>query len=145
MAQPWVYFDTSTYLKIFVKESGSAKARELIKKHRMITSALVSVECFSALSRKKQAGELKSKEFDSLIKKIRESLDHIEIIRLTDEVLAKAGQVVVSSPVRSLDALHIASAQIFQDAMQISLPFVTSDLRQLETARAQGFKTVLVE
>ncbi len=145
MAQTWAYIDTSTYLKVFVKESGSAKARELIKKHRMLTSALVSVECFSALSRKKQAGELKSKEFDSLIKKIRESFDHIEIIRLTDEVLEKAGQVVVSSPVRSLDALHIASALIFQDAMQISLPFITSDHRQLETAQEHGFTTVLVE
>ena len=145
MAQTWAYVDTSTYLKIFVRESGSARARELIQKHRMLSSALVSVECFSALSRKKQAGELKSSEFDSLIKKIRESLAHIEIIRLTDDVLAKAGQIVVSSPVRSLDALHIASALIFQDAMQIPLTFVTSDHRQLETAHGHGFTTVLVE
>ena len=34
---------------------------------------------------------------------------------------------------------------IFQDAMQIVLPFVTSDHRQLETAHGHGFKTMLVE
>ncbi len=113
MVQHWVYFDTSTYLKIFVKESGSVQARELVKKHRIIASALVSVECFSALSRKKHAGELKTREFEMLINKIRESLAHIEIIRLTDDVLAKAEQIVAGFPIRSLDALHIASALIF--------------------------------
>jgi predicted nucleic acid-binding protein len=145
VVQTWAYFDTSTYLKIFVKESGSVQARELVKKHLIISSALVSVECFSALSRKKYAGELKSREFETLINKIRESLAHIEIIRLTDEVLAKAEQIIAGSLIRSLDALHIASALIFQDALQSSLPFVTSDRRQLETARGNGFTTVFVE
>lgn len=145
MAQTWAYFDTSTYLKIFVNESGSAQVRKLIKKHRILSSAILSVECFSALSRKKHARELKDREFDALANKIRESLAYIESIRLTDEVLIKAEQVVVSSPVRSLDALHIASALIFQQALQIPLPFVTSDHRQLEAAQAHGFATVLVE
>jgi predicted nucleic acid-binding protein len=145
MAQTWAYFDTSTYLKNFVKESGSAQARKLIKKHRILSSAIVSVECFSALNRKKHAGELKSREFDTLTHKIRESLSHIEIIRLTDEIIARAEQIVASSPVRSLDALHIASALIFQQAVQISLLFVTSDIRQLEAAHAHGFATVFVE
>ena len=145
MVQAWAYLDTSTYLKIFVKESGSIQARELVKKHRVLSSAIVPVECFSALSRKKHACELKTQEFETLIKKIRESLAHIEIIRLTDDVLAKAEHIVKSSPIRSLDALHIASALIFQDAMQIPLPFITSDHRQLETAHGHGFKTVFVE
>ena len=145
MAQTWAYFDTSTYLKIFVKESGSAQARKLTKKHRIISSAILSVECFSALSRKKHTGELKSGELNTLTQKIRESLTHIEIIRLTDEVLIKAEQVVVSSPVRSLDALHIASALIFQQALQVPLTFVTSDHRQMEAAQAHGFATVFVE
>ncbi|MBN2108578.1 MAG: type II toxin-antitoxin system VapC family toxin [Deltaproteobacteria bacterium] len=145
MVQTWAYFDTSTYLKIFVKEFGSIQARELVEKYRVLSSAIVSVECFSALSRKKHAGELKTREFETLINKIRESLAHIEIIRLTDDVLAKAEQILAGSPIRSLDALHIASALIFQEAMRISLPFVTSDRRQLKTANEQGFKTVFVE
>jgi predicted nucleic acid-binding protein len=145
MVQPWAYIDTSTYLKIFVKESGSVQARELVRKHRVLSSAIVSVECFSALSRKKHAGELKPREFETLINKIRESLAHIEIIRLTDDVLAQAGQIVAGAPIRSLDALHIASALIFQEAMRLSLPFVTSDRRQLETAREQGFKSLFIK
>jgi hypothetical protein len=91
------------------------------------------------------AGELKSRDFDALTSKIRASLAHDEIIRLTDEVLAKAEQVVVSFPVRARDAQHITSALLFQQALLISLPFVTSNHRQLQAVHAHGSTTVLVE
>jgi len=66
----------------------------------------------------------------------------MEIIKLTDEVIEKAEAVVLKSTARPLDAIHIASAIIFQNEIKIDLPFFTSDRKQHEAALKEGLKAV---
>jgi predicted nucleic acid-binding protein len=144
MNLPWIYLDTSTYLKLFVKEKGSQVARPLVRKSRIISSAILTIECFSSLSRKRKRGELGDKDFNSLVSKIKMDAEYIEILRLTDEILLRAESVALQSDSRTLDSIHIASALIFRDTTEIDLTFVTSDKRQREFADHQGLKTSLV-
>jgi len=144
MNLPWVYIDTSTYLKLFVREKGSQVARNLVKKSRILSSAILTIECFSSLSRKRKRGEIGDKDFDSLVSRIKKDTEYIEILRFTDEILLKAESVALQSDSRTLDSIHIASALIFKDTTEIDLTFVTSDKRQKEFAGHQGLKTSFV-
>ncbi len=145
MNKPWVYLDTSTYLKLYVKEKGSEKARSLVRKSSILSSAILPAESFSALSRKRYRGEIDDTLFNKLVNRIRGDLSYIEIVKLSDEVLTKAEKVVLYSPARTLDAVHIASALIFEEESGIKLKFVTSDKKQEETANHHGLKTLFVD
>lgn len=144
MEKAWIYLDTSTYLKLYVKEKGYDKARHLVKKSAVLSSAILPVECFSALSRKKHSGELDESIFDELASRIKKDLQSMEIIRVSDEILTKAESIVLNSTARALDALHIASALIFEELSGVKLDFITSDIRQAGIAKHYGLTTLFV-
>lgn len=140
----WMYIDTSTYLKLFLKEKGSDKARKLSKENRFLSSVILTSECFSALSRRKQGKEIDDKTFNRLVNRIKKGLPYIEIVKLTDGVSIKTEEILLHSAVRTLDAIHIASALLFQELTGINLTFVTSDKKQEDSAKKEGLKTIFV-
>jgi predicted nucleic acid-binding protein len=144
MKKSWVYFDTSTFLKLYVKERGSEKARSIAGKSFILSSAILPVEAFSALSRKRLFGEMSDNVFNKLINRVKGDLQYIEIVRVGDEVLKKAEDIVLNLSCRTLDAIHIASALIFEEASGIKLKFVTSDKRQHEIADHHNLLTLFV-
>ncbi len=144
MSQSWIYIDTSAYLKIFLKEKGSDRVRKLVKENSLLASAILTSECFSAFSRRRQGNEINDKTFNRLVNRVKKDLPYIEIVRLTDEVLRKTEEILLHLPVRTLDAVHIASALLFKESTGIDLQFVTSDKRQAESANDKGLKTVFV-
>jgi uncharacterized protein len=144
MNPSWIYVDTSAYLKIFLKEKGSDKARKLAKGNRLLASAILTSECFSAFSRRRQEKEIDDKTFDRLVNRVKKDLPYIEIVRLTDDVLRRTEEILLHSTVRTLDAVHIASALLFQESTGIALTFVTSDRRQAEFTDDNGLKTVFI-
>jgi len=44
MAKPWIYADTSAFLKLFIKEPGTDRMRRLAREHRLLSFAVVAVE-----------------------------------------------------------------------------------------------------
>ena len=144
MNPPWIYIDTSAYLKIFLKEKGSDKVRKLVKENSLLASAILTSECFSAFSRRRQGKEINDKTFDSLVNRVKKDLPYIEIVRLTDDVLRRTEELLLQSTVRTLDAVHVASALLFQESTGIALTFVTSDKKQAEFTNDKGLNTVFV-
>lgn len=144
MNPPWIYIDTSAYLKIFLKEKGSDKVRKLVKENSLLASAIITSECFSAFSRRRQGKEIDDKTFDRLVNRVKKDLPYLEIIRLTDDILRRTEEILLHSTVRTLDAIHIASALLFQESTGIDITFVTSDKRQAEFTNDKGLKTVFV-
>jgi len=142
MHLPFAYFDTSTYLKLYVRESGSASARNYARKNRIASSAILVLECFLALSRKKKKRELAARDFDTLRRQLKNDTAYMEINKVTDEVIEEAEAIVLKSTARPLDAIHIASAILFQNEIKIELPFFTSDRKQLEAALSQGLTAI---
>jgi predicted nucleic acid-binding protein len=59
-------------------------------------------------------------------------------------VLTKAEEIVVSYDLRTLDAVHLASAIVIQDSIGTPLPFVTADERQIAAARDCQLETIAV-
>lgn len=145
MKSSWLYIDTSTYIKLYVKESGSKDARELAKDGNIISSGILSVECISALSRRKRTGDLTDNDFRKLVGYIKKDINYVKIIRLSDEIIEIAEDVALKSIARAMDAIHIASAKFFKRTTNIDVTFVTSDKKQLEAANHRGLKVLFIE
>jgi predicted nucleic acid-binding protein len=77
-----------------------------------------------------------------ILKRLESDRAFWTLVGVSSEVLADAETLVAAHPLRTLDAIHIASAQLF--ATRITAPkliFVSADARQATAAAAVGLTT----
>ncbi len=141
----WAYFDTSVLVKRYVKEEGSDLTRRLIQRFRLLSSVVAPVEALSALSRRRASGELTSRDFLAVRARLHKDRAYWELVEAGEHVLRQAEDLVQKTDVRTLDALHLASAVLFQSETGLSIPFITSDARQCDAAHAIGLTIIWVE
>lgn len=119
------YLDTSALMKLIVPESGSAALAHVLAEERLwISSEIIEVEAVRAARR---LGPL-------AVIAARTELQRIDIAPLDDEIRRSAGEV--SPPqLRSLDAIHLATAVSIRPAVNA---LYTYDLRLAQAARDAG-------
>ena len=144
MPTPWAYFDTSVLVKRYVREPGSSRAQTLLRRYRFLTSAIAPVELLSALCRRRGTGELPERDFAVILSSIRKDRVHWELVEVSGLVIGRSEELVQVADVRTLDAIHVASALVFQTATGFALPFVTGDTRQREAASRLGLDVAWV-
>ena len=96
------------------------------------------------MSRRKAAGDLDERSFGAIVSRMRADRAHWELVELGAPVLGRAEQVVQEAGVRTLDALHIASALAFQELSGLRVPFITADEDQHEAARQVGLEAMWI-
>ena len=72
---------------------------------------------------------------------LRREKAHWDIVGLVDEVVERAGRRFPLEPVRSLDAIHLATALDLVEAHP-DLHVLTLDVRLAENARALGLPVI---
>jgi predicted nucleic acid-binding protein len=135
----WAYFDTSVLLKRYVREAGSGRAMALFRRYRLLSSAVAPVETVSALRLRELTGDLKAREVAAAIGRMATERARWELIGATSLVLSRAEELVRAHALRPLDAIHLASALIFQAETGRRLRFLTAEARQ----RAAGLRLYL--
>lgn len=129
------YVDSSALLKRYVDEPDSVIAeRLLLSDPVLITSWLTFIEVHRNLARLLTPPALATAK-----EQFRADLESIAVMAVDETVCRNAAQIGEHLGVRSLDAIHLASAQRLAVA---SLPFVTFDLRQAQVARSLGFSVL---
>lgn len=135
----WAYFDTSALIKRYVDEDGRRKVLQLLRRHDCVTSSLLSVEFRSALRRRVADGSLEEGRVSEILKRFAVDREFWALVEITREVLQTAEILVGKHPLRSLDAIHVASAQLFAARVTTSeLTFVSADARQTAAATSLG-------
>ena len=139
------YFDTSVLVKRYVKERGSTATRKLLQRYRFLSSAIAPVEVLSALSRRRTAGELTQRDFLAIKSRLHKDRAYWELVEVGPIVLSQAEELVQRAGLRTLDALHVASALTFQAASGLTIPFVTADVRQRDAAESLALNLIWIE
>ena len=125
------YLDSSAIVKLAVREPESAALRRYLQlRHTrpLVSSALARTEVLRALL---PGG-------DDAVTRGRAVLQRLELIRVNDRVLSAAG-VLHPATLRSLDAIHLATAQQLGDELKV---LVSYDDRMIKAAKQIGFRTV---
>lgn len=122
------YLDSSALVKLAIEEPESgALRRHLARRRELVSSALARTEVLRALLLEGEEGLARG----------RSVLGRIDLVRVNDRVLNAAG-LLRPRDVRSLDAIHLATAQLLgSDLGQI----VTYDERMLDAAAGLGMST----
>jgi uncharacterized protein len=129
------YVDSSALLKRYVDEADSDIAERLILADPvLVTSWITEVEV------RRNVGRLvEPKERAGVRRLLADDLDAIAMVSCDQTVAAAASVIGETLGVRSLDAIHLASAQRLQIP---GITFLTFDLRQGQAARTLGFNVV---
>jgi uncharacterized protein len=135
----WAYFDTSALVKRYVDEPGRRQVQQLLRRHDCVTSAIVPVELRSALRRRVSERTLDGSRVSVILKRVAADRAYWTAIEVGRDVLTGAEPLVSVHHLRTLDAIHVASAQLFAARLSISdLIFVSADERQTAVASAIG-------
>ena len=144
MPSSGAYFDTSVLLKRYLNESGSMRARELLRRMSVVSSSLAPVEAASAIRRRVRVGELDERAARAMIRRLADDRVGWELVDVESTVLARAESLVHAVTVTTLDAIHIASALVVVAGMIRRVPFVTADARQRVAAERANLEVVWV-
>jgi len=135
-----VYLDSSAFAKRFIEELGSDKVEALcISATELGLSVLCVPELISALNRRLREHQLTQSQYKEAKRRLLLDVRDADIIALTTSVVGSAIQVIEASPVRAMDALHVACALEWDAEL-----FASADAQQLTAARRAGLKTVQI-
>lgn len=122
------YLDSSALVKLAIEEPESGALRRYLQRRRpLVSSALCRTEVLGALLF----------EGDEGLARGRAVLSRVELVRLNNRIL-DAAAVLLPADVRSLDAIHLATAQeLGTDLGRL----VAYDDRLLDAAAQLGIRT----
>lgn len=122
------YLDSSAVVKLVTAEPESAALRQYVRRRQpLVSSALARTEVLRALL---SFGEV-------ALSRCRRVLRAMELIRVNDRLFEVAG-TLLPAEIRSLDAIHLATAQQLGDDLGV---VVTYDVRMADAAEQLGLKT----
>lgn len=131
------YIESSALVAAFLE--ADRPAREAIRAPgRRITSALTLAEAQRAVLRGRVAGRLTAENERDAIRGLQTFARRCELVAVAPEVLVRAGRPFPVEPIRTLDAIHLATIELLGEAPQL-VTVVTRDSRVEQNARALGY------
>ena len=135
------FFDSSAFAKRYVDEAGSDAVDVLCRQADDLGLSVLCVpEILSALNRRLREQALSSQDY----RKAKGSLaadasEDADVVNLLPAVIASCIVILESTPIRAMDALHVACALEWKAEL-----FVSSDKRQITAAKKAGLRARLV-
>lgn len=143
------YADSSVLVKRHVQEIGSVWFQNLVlpaSNNAIITAKLSIVEVFSAFNRRKREAAISQIDYNDFAKDFSTiSNNEYHLLELSDSIIAESQRLLETYPLRSGDAIQLATAIYSRNMLQNSqLPapiFLASDDKLLDAAQAEQFNT----
>ncbi|MDF3818998.1 type II toxin-antitoxin system VapC family toxin [Leptospira sp. 96542] len=134
-----VYLDTSAVIRFLLNDT--AKFANFGKWDKQGSSELLEVECHRTFDCMRLQGALNDLEVVDLKDELNELLKKVEIIELSSRIITRAkGSFPVV--VRTLDALHLATAEAWGKYLDKQVTVVTHDKQMSLASKSIGLEVV---
>jgi predicted nucleic acid-binding protein len=138
-----MYLDSCIIVKLIVVEPDSEQFVRLLEGQPLVTSDLAQTEVYSALLARERAGTISAADRQCAWTELQARIGsgELRIEPLNSVVLRKARHCLERChpevPLRTLDAIHLATADMCHD-----FPLVTTDARLRDAAKLMRFSLV---
>lgn len=132
-----LYVETSALLRVVLE--GDESLRPLLAGPGRYTSALTFTEAARAILRARREGRLDARGAREARKRVAEFGRGCDLVAVEERVLERAGREFPVEPVRTLDAVHLATVIVLSDGA-IALDVVSCDRRVRDNAEALGLR-----
>lgn len=131
------YVESSALVAALLERDAEA-LESLRARSRRITSALTFAEAARAIVRAGLSGRLTPDEQREAVRALRRFERRCYVVAVSEEVLTRVRRPFPVEPVRTLDAVHLATAELLGEPPQL-ISIVTRDDRVRENATALGY------
>lgn len=133
------YLETSALLRVLLEQGeGEEILAHVNRADRLLTSRLTRIECERALLRLAIDRAATPEALSRVEQEMAALFDRMEVLEISAEIAELAGRIAPASPLRSLDAIHLATWQIAR-RLAPELDLLTADRR---LAAAAGVEAV---
>jgi hypothetical protein len=128
----------SSALVAALLECDTAAMKPLTARTQYVTSALTLAEAGRAIIRARATGRLTVAEEQAAVRALRTFERRCFILDVDRAVLVRVRRPFPVEPIRTLDAVHLATTELLGEAPQV-VTIVTRDVRVRDNARALGY------
>jgi predicted nucleic acid-binding protein len=129
-----LYLDTSSLLKLYVEESGTADVQAQAEAAEVVaTSVIAYPEAVAAVARRGREGALSRFESRTILERFRETWPRYLALQVSMPLARRAGALALAHRLRGMDAVHLAS---YVDLLEAGEPvgFLSHDARLQDAA-----------
>lgn len=131
-----LFLDSSALAKRYVEEAGSDRVEQFLSSASSLGLSVICLsEVVSALCRLRRERKLSLQQYRKAKQALFEDIEDASLVNVTDQVVARAVELLERWPLRSSDSLQIASAAEWSAEL-----FVSADERQCAAARGYGLR-----
>ena len=135
-----LYAESSAVLAWLLDEESATAIREsLAAEPLIVASDLTLIECDRVLLRAAALGELTEAEAADRRAQLATVASHWTVLRIGPEVVERARQPFAGEPIRTLDAIHLASLLVARSAIA-GLALLSLDARVRNAAALLGIE-----
>lgn len=135
-----VFFDSSAFAKRYIEEKGSEEVERLCSQATFLGVSIICLpEVISALCRLRRTSIVTDREYEIAKEALVKDFEDISACNITPAVISQTIYILETTPIRTLDALHIGCALEWKAEL-----FVSSDLQQIKAAQHTGLKPIKV-
>jgi uncharacterized protein len=135
------YLDTSSLVKLYVQEAGSAQVVSLVANADAVTcSAVTYAECRAALARRRRERTLSPADLRAIVSRLDADWQRFAVVDATSQLARRAGDLADRFNLRGFDAIHLASFELVLERAgnQDDVTFSTADDNLARAARRLG-------
>lgn len=134
-----LYLDASALVKRYIAEPGTAEVAEAIAGAEVVGTSLISrAETAAALGKAVRVGALTREEAASALQVFRSEWSTLVRVQATEILVARADELAWELGLRGYDAVHLASALLWQEGMGERVTVATFDRQLWEAANQRG-------
>jgi predicted nucleic acid-binding protein len=136
-----LYLDASALVKRYVAEPGSAEVARIIAEAEIVgTSLITRAETAAALAKAVRMGVLTQEAAVSSLQVFRSEWPLLVRVQATEALMSRADALAWELGLRGYDAVHLASALLWQEGMEQPITLATFDRTLWEAARQRGIQ-----
>lgn len=137
-----LYLDSSALVKRYVVETGSQEVVQAIAQADIAGTVVITrAEVAAAFAKAVRMKALTQDEAQTCIEQFRRDWPHLVRARVTEATVARADQLAWQYQLRGYDAVHLAAALLWQDALGVMVTMATFDLKLWQAAARAGVLT----
>jgi predicted nucleic acid-binding protein len=133
-----VWYIESSALVAALLERDAAALKSVRTRGSQVTSALTIAEAARAILRARAGARLTADEERAAVRALRRFERRSFRVAVTDSVLARVGRPFPVEPIRTLDAVHLATAELLGEPPAL-VTIVTREARVRDNAEALGY------
>ena len=123
-----IYLDTSALVKQYVQESGSREVQRLIKSaDHSGTSLITRSEMAAALARAVRMKIFPRSEAEAAWNQFLGEWSTLSRLNVSKQIVDRAAALAWEFPLRGYDAVHLASAVLWQETLETQITLATFD------------------